>query len=480
LKLTGARAAANALINDFKKTHMKKLYFSVLAMMAVFTAAHAQLTLSTQFINPCGNDGKNEFIVAKTGAAGVNIADIIFGSYSPTNAGGDPIVNYNHWWSGTNTASDPYPTFTNTAADVCGNGVSCYGFLYPSIPADVADINTLLDTLNSNAGCNVFLSVPASNIIPANSNVIFFLGAGYRGTNGLCGFDTAWNYMNFSNHCSAGTPVATYYAVFGNAGGAGPNCTTSGGYFSNTNRRVSTLHTWLGGDNLVATNYNTSLQDYDPGVGVVYPNAGLIVPNGSGGTSWINNQGCIPVATTVLAIRLDFFTAVLQGKEGLVKWRSSFEENIKDFIIEKSLNGRNFFDLKHTTPKNISGSEYSIIDEQLATGNNFYRLKVLNADGTVDYSQIVKLNYKKGTPSDWSIYPNPAQGDASLLYQTTTAKSITVNVNDIAGKLISTSVYNIAPGNNKINIPAQKLSAGMYMVTVFSGGEKETAGFIKK
>ena len=136
------------------------------------------------------------------------------------------------------------------------------------------------------------------------------------------------------------------------------------------------------------------------------------MPNGSGGTTWINSQGCVPSAATVLAIRLDFFTAVLQGKNGLVKWRSSFEENIKTFTIEKSFNGRNFFDLKHTAPKNISGSEYSIVDEQLATGYNFYRLKVLNTDGTVDYSQIVKLNYKKGTPSDWFVYPNPSHGDA--------------------------------------------------------------------
>ena len=464
---------------------MKKLYISVLAMMASLPFANAQLTLSTQFINPCGGDEHNEFIVAKTGINAVNIADIIFGSYNPsTNSngvGGDSVINYNYWWRGNNAVSTPYPTFSPFPNESCGSGLSCYGFRYPSVPADAVDINTLLDTLNNIAGCTVFLPVPATNIIPANSNVIFFLGAGYRGTTDLCGFNNASANLNFSNHCSNGSPVATYYVVFGNASGSGPTCSnTGGGYFSNSSRRISALHTYISGDTLVAANYTSSLQDYDPGSGAAAGNAGIIVPNGTGGTTWINNQGCVPIPTTVLAIRLDYFTGILKDKKGLLKWRSSFEENIGDFIIEKSFNAKDFFVLKHVLPKNISGSEYSTVDESLATGSNFYRLKVINLDGTVDYSAIVKINYRKGTPSSWFVYPNPAQGDASVVYQSVTVKTITLNVTDIAGKLISTSVHTIAPGNNKINIPAQRMSTGMYMVTIFSEGQKETSAFIKK
>lgn len=464
---------------------MKKLYFLLIAFGAMLSTADAQLTLSTQFINPCGGDEHNEFIVAKTGTNAVNIADIIFGSYNPsTNSSGvdgDPVINYNYWWRGNNAVSTPYPTFSPFPGEACEDGLSCYGFRYPSVPADAADINALLDTLNTIAGCTVFLPVPATNLIPANSNVIFFLGAGYRGTTDLCGFNNATANLNFSNHCSNGSPLATYYVVFGTGSGSGANCTnTGGGYFSNSSRRISALHTYLGGDTLNAGSYNSSLQDYDPGAGAPAGNAGIIVPNGTGGTTWINNQGCIPVPATVLAIRLDYFTAVLKDKTGLLKWKSSFEENIRDFEIEKSFNGKDFFLLKHVTPKNVSGSEYNTEDESLATGSNFYRLKVINLDGTVDYSAIVKINYKKGTPSSWFVYPNPAEGNALLVYQSVTAKKITLNVTDVAGKLISTSVHSIAPGNNKINIPAQRMSTGMYMVTVFSEGQKETSAFIKR
>jgi hypothetical protein len=465
---------------------MKKIYFSLLVFVAVSTAANAQLTLSTQFINPCGGDEHNEFIVAKTGSNAVNIADVCFGSYNPSSnsngVGGTPVVNYNYWWRGNNAVSTPYPTFSDFPDEACENGLSCYGFRYPSVPADAVDITTLINELNTIAGCSVFIPVPSTDVIPANSNVIFFLGAGYTGTDALCGFHNAAANLNFDNHCSSGAPLATYYAVFGTGSSSGPACTnTTGGYFSNSSRRISTLHTYLGGDTLLASNYSYSFQDYDPGSGATTGNAGIIVPNGLGGTTWINNQGCIPFPSTVLAIRLDYFTAVLKDKKGLIKWKSSFEDNIADFIIEKSFNARNFFDLKRVSPRNISGSEYSTLDESLATGNNFYRLKVKNLDGTTDYSPVVKINFSKGTPSGWFIYPNPAEGtEASLVYQATGSKKITLLVTDIAGKTLSNSVHTIVAGNNKINIPTQQISAGMYMVTILSDGQKETAAFIKK
>jgi hypothetical protein len=299
----------------------------------------------------------------------------------------------------------------------------------------------------------------------------------------LCGFDDAATNLNFSNHCNAGTPIANYYVVFGNGSGAGANCAnTGGGYFSNNSRRVSSLHTYNGtGDTLTVSSYTSSFQDYDPGSGAGTGNAGIIVPNSSGtGTTWINNQGCIPSPTTVLAIRFDYFTAVSKGKKAALKWRSTFEENIRDFVVEKSLNGRDFFPLNKVAPKNISGSEYNTTDESLATGNNFYRLKVLNQDGTVDRSAIVKINYNKGTPSNWFVYPNPAEGNASLQYQSTTAKNIALNVTDITGKIISTSSYKIIPGNNKITIPAERISTGMYIIKIVSEGVTESAAFIKK
>lgn len=463
---------------------MKKIYLSFFIFLYISFEVKAQLVINTQFINPCGGDEHNEFIVAKTTANPVNIADIAFGSYNPSSnsngTGGTAVVDYNYWWSGTNVANSPYPTFSTFTGESCGNGVSCYDFRYPSIPADNTDINDLINQLNTTAGCNVFLPVPANNILPANSNIIFFLGAGFRSATALCGFDDLATNMNFSNHCNAGIPATTYYAVFGTASGSGPNCTnTGGGYFSNSSRRISALHVFNGGSNTNAANYSTSKQDYTPGTNVT-GNAGLIVPGSSGGTTWVNNKGCVPPPDVIVAIKLEYFTGVLKDKKAVLKWQSSFEQDILQFIIEKSTDGHHFYPYSTLQPKNISGSVYNAVDEALANGNNFYRLKVINMDGTIDYSAVVKINYTKGSPANWFIYPNPSEGNVALLYQSTSSKNIQLRLYDITGKLINNSTIKVIPGNNKLSIPSEKLSRGMYMVKISDAGSIETAAFIKK
>ena len=463
---------------------MKKIYFSSLLCLCSVLAVQAQLVINTQFINPCGGDEHNEFIEAKTTVNPVNIGDIAFGSYNPSSnsngVGGTAVVDYNYWWSGTNVVSDPYPTFSAFPNESCGNGVSCYKFRYPSVAADNTDINDLISQLNTAAGCNVFLPVPASDIIPASSNVIFFLGAGFRGTSALCGFDNLNTNMNFSNHCNAGVPLETYYAVFGTASGAGPTCSnTGGGYFSNSSRRISALHVFNGGNNTDAANYTTSQQDYTPGSNVT-GNAGLIVPDGAGGTTWINNKGCVPPPNIIVAIKLDYFTGVLKDKKAILNWQSSFEKDIRQFIIEKSTDSRNFYPYSTLIPKNISGSVYNAMDASLANGNNFYRLKVINMDGTVDYSAVVKINYTKGSPANWFIYPNPAEGNAAVVYQSTNTKNIRLLLFDITGKLLNNNLVKVIPGNNNLSIPSATLSRGMYLIKIADAGNIETGAFIKK
>ena len=466
---------------------MKKIYLLLLTIGTMMEFANAQLLLNTQFINPCGGDEHNEFIVAKTGTVSVNIAKLSFGSYNPSSnsngVGGTAVVDYNYWWAGTDVVASPYPTFSAFPGETCNNsiGISCYGFKYPSVAADATDISNLIDSLNTVAGCNVFLPVPFDDKIPAGSNVIVFLGAGFRGTGALCGFNNLSNNLNFSNHCSGGVPATTYYAVFGKGSGSGPNCTnTTSGYFSNSSRRISVIRVFNGGSNLDSNSYTTSRQDYTPGTPPSAGNAGLIVPNPAGGTSWINNQGCVPPASVILPIRFEYFRGNLRDKKVTLNWKSSFEQDIRIFVIEKSLNGRQFSTLKTLQPANISGTTYSSDDINLVNGYNFYRLKVINLDGTIDYSPILKFNYTKGAGSNWYIYSNPVEGNATVVYQSAKAKKITIQVSDVAGKLISTRSYQVVNGTNNLEVSAYGLSPAMYILKIVNDEKIETATFIKK
>jgi Flp pilus assembly protein TadG len=120
------------------------------------------------------------------------------------------------------------------------------------------------------------------------------------------------------------------------------------------------------------------------------------------------------------------------------------------------------------------------VDANPSSGFNFYRLKVINLNGTVEYSAILKFNFTKGAASNWTLYPNPVEGKTSVTYQSFTRKQIWVSIADITGKTISTNAFNIQPGINKLLIDAEKLSAAMYLLRIESDGSIETTSFIKK
>jgi hypothetical protein len=296
----------------------------------------------------------------------------------------------------------------------------------------------------------------------------------------LCGFDDLANNLNFSNHCNAGVPTTIYYVVFGTGSGAGSSCSnTSGGYFSNSSKRVSALHVFNGGSKTVAANYTTSLQEYSPGAGIT-GNAGLIIPDGASGPDWINNKGCVPPPNTILAIRLAFFKGAINNKKITLQWLSAFEQDIQSFVIEKSLDGRNFYPLTNLRPSNISGTQYSTEDANPANSFNFYRLKVINLNGTIEYSSILKFNFTKGASSNWTMYPNPAAGNTFVTYQSFTRKQIKMSIADVTGKTISSKAFTIQPGINKLLVDAERLSAAMYLLRIESDGNIETTSFIKK
>jgi len=131
-------------------------------------------------------------------------------------------------------------------------------------------------------------------------------------------------------------------------------------------------------------------------------------------------------------------------------------------------------------PANRSGTQYGTDDTNPGSGRNFYRLRVVNLNGTVEYSSIIKLNFTRGAANNWVLYPNPVEGKSFVTYQSFTSKQIWINVADITGKTISSKPFYIQPGINKLLIDTEKLSAAMYLLSIKSNDNIETTSFIKR
>lgn len=205
---------------------MKKILLTLFCLCAYHL--HAQdVTFISGAINPCGNDGQNEYILAQSGATGLDINNLVVGTVQDTlDAAGNclPFIDgaglydYNYAWNGT-LGGAPI-----NAQDACGGAaMTCNYFLDASDPAGAAIISDVANLLNTAAACpGLFVSVPSTNIVPAGSEFIIMLGAGGAGT--AATLDNPNLNLNFASMCGSG-PI---YVV------VGTNLTGDNGFQSNT------------------------------------------------------------------------------------------------------------------------------------------------------------------------------------------------------------------------------------------------------
>ncbi|MEJ7586126.1 MAG: PQQ-dependent sugar dehydrogenase [Ferruginibacter sp.] len=78
-----------------------------------------------------------------------------------------------------------------------------------------------------------------------------------------------------------------------------------------------------------------------------------------------------------------------------LNWQTSMEENMKQFDIEYSINGTSFTKVGAVNARNTSlGSAYTFLHAVNNGGAVFYRLKIIDLDGSFSYSSIVRVALK--------------------------------------------------------------------------------------
>ncbi len=164
-----------------------------------------------------------------------------------------------------------------------------------------------------------------------------------------------------------------------------------------------------------------------------------------------------------------------------VKWSTINEINTTICLVERSNNGVDFAPVFTTNAAgNIAAKNYSFSDKNFRLGNNYYRIKMLDADGRISYSNIMQVVVKA----------NPA---FVVLNNPTTANRIAVQANALEdglytialtgsnGQVIKSSEITIA-GNAAIMTLSlnNKLAAGIYYIRISGNNVSNTLPVIIK
>ncbi|MDR6806963.1 hypothetical protein J2Y45_004155 [Dyadobacter sp. BE34] len=164
-----------------------------------------------------------------------------------------------------------------------------------------------------------------------------------------------------------------------------------------------------------------------------------------------------------LPVTLTRFTAVAESKTVLLGWSTTEEANSDRFEIERSQNGKQWRLIASVASQGDSKVlvNYSHVDASPLVGQNFYRLRMVDNDGTFAYSQIRKVAF--AGEGGVAPYPNPVV-DKVLIRQYELVKQVDI-VNASGVKVISNQPPSIT------GIDVTKLPQGIYIVsmTLFDG-----------
>jgi len=102
---------------------------------------------------------------------------------------------------------------------------------------------------------------------------------------------------------------------------------------------------------------------------------------------------------------LSFSGKAIQDKN-VLQWQTANEINTKEFIVESSINGLQFTAIGIVkTNKRLETNNYTYSDNLFADETSFYRLKMVDVDGSFEYSKIVAI--KNAITSGFQILANP-------------------------------------------------------------------------
>jgi hypothetical protein len=161
-------------------------------------------------------------------------------------------------------------------------------------------------------------------------------------------------------------------------------------------------------------------------------------------------------------VRISSFSAKREGTIALITWSTSFEENSDHFEVQHSANGRTWQTAGRVLSKGValSANSYTFNHTSPLNGNNYYRLKMVDKDGSFAYSPIRSVRFNLGIDAELLVYPNPAIDRVTIKSSDTTPVS-SVTVYNMAGvKLLSTSVSK----DGTVNL--SRLPAGSYILKI--------------
>jgi hypothetical protein len=199
---------------------------------------------------------------------------------------------------------------------------------------------------------------------------------------------------------------------------------------------------------------------------------------------WLSNGGFESIAP--LPVKMMNFSAQRTGADVSVKWQVAAETGIDKYEIELAKGNENMVAGNFITTGIVNSigntslvRNYEFTDaEPSKSGTRFYRLKVIQENGSFFYSAVRSVVF--GEANLWQVYPNPSQGQFFLMLEAKLNETVLANVYDAKGRLVKTIQARGTGSVQKMDINLSGMAAGAYLLSISAEGKTQSFRLYKQ
>ncbi|MDO7854335.1 T9SS type A sorting domain-containing protein [Hymenobacter convexus] len=172
-----------------------------------------------------------------------------------------------------------------------------------------------------------------------------------------------------------------------------------------------------------------------------------------------------------LPVELTKFTATTKASGIVLDWATASEKNSAVFEVQRSADGESFQTIAKVAAQgnSVVAHSYTALDRTPLAGVSQYRLRQLDADGTVAYSPVVTARWAVG--GEASVYPNPTK---STLFFGSLAAPAKFRVLNGQGQALLIGTTSAA------GLDVQPLPAGIYLLEIVTESGRSVQRFVRE
>lgn len=220
-----------------------------------------------------------------------------------------------------------------------------------------------------------------------------------------------------------------------------------------------------------ATIYNGTLSVNPPTINGTHTISGI----------WYDASGILEITDVVLPIHLLSFSGQRVDDAIELKWRTATEINNDYMAVERADHEFGFREIGRVAGVGTTTEpqDYHFIDEAPLAGANYYRLRQVDIDGSVEYHPVIYVDYIETSQATLlQVFPNPAQDQVRAAWKAGNDQAATIRLFNASGQLLQT--YRINGEHGTHELPVDKLTPGVYYLQLNQGAASEQIRFVKQ